>query len=158
MNLMGLKMGRRLGSAVQVMMIASLLVKAAAGEMTSFAYEPRRSVDEGSGWFTNVLMMVVLILALVGLDTLRSAAKSLLTWKRETRSVGVQTELTNPPMEMGRERAMPAGPTSMSSGGLEFCLATLTVEQLKGLCRDKNLPVGGVKRDLIARLAQRGDI
>ncbi len=54
-------------------------MRAAAGEMTFFAYEPRRSVDEGSGWFTNVLMMVVLILALVGLDTLRSAAKNLLT-------------------------------------------------------------------------------
>ncbi len=114
----------------------------------------------------NVLMMVVLILALVGLDTLRSAVRGCLTRKPTTRSIGVQTDLAYPPKEMGRERAaaaagwpqMPAGSTSTSTGGLNFCLDTLTVEQFKGLCSDRKLPVGGVKRDLVSRLAQRGGV
>ncbi len=42
--------------------------------------------------------------------------------------------------------------------GLNLCLETLTVEQLKSLCRDKKLALGGMKRDLVARLAQRGSI
>ena len=104
------------------------------------------------------------------------------TQTRSIRSIGTQTDVTNPPLdadlrqhlmlqscrstsrspsdEMERETAAytAAGLANAASGfgdrqGLNFCLDTLTVEQLKGLCRDKKLAVGGLKRDLVARLA-----
>ena len=179
MDLMGLKMGRRLSSVAQVAMIASLFARAAAvGELSTVAREtrPRYDDEKGSYWLMNIVKMNLVILALVGLNTLRRAVT------RSIRSIGTQTDVTNPPLdadlrqhlmlqpgrstsrspsdEMERETAAytAAGLANAASGfgdrhGLNFCSDTLTVEQLKGLCRDKKLAVGGLKRDLVARLA-----
>ncbi len=121
--------------------------------------------------------MIAFMLALVGLNTLRRAAT------RSIRSMGSQTDVTNPPLdadlrqhltlqqgrstaasstdtpvEMKLERAAPAAAGFGYRGGLNFCLEALTVEQLKSLCRDKKLAVEGNTRDLIRSLAQKGDI
>ena len=136
--------------------------------------------DFGSDWLTKTSMVMLVILALVGLDTL------LRTATRSRRSTGSQTDVTNPPLDadlrqhlmlqqgastsrsstddMGRETAvhtaagLAGGFGHRDRDGLNFCLETLTVEQLKSLFRDKKLAVGGIKRDLVARLAQRGSI
>jgi hypothetical protein len=146
MDLMGLKMGRRQTSTMQVATIASLVAGAVAdGELCIAAQETR---PRDRDWLTYIVMIVVAILVLVGLNTLRSAAF------RSVRSIGTQTDAMDLSLDADiLQPSLQLGPsTSRSTSGSTAGHGHLTVYQLKSLCRDKGLAVAGLKRDLVARL------
>jgi hypothetical protein len=134
---------------------------AAARELITYtAYEQRRTLEEASGMaMGDVLCIVIFILAVVGLDTVVRCARRLPRCRTSTRSIGVQTQDILPvplllplqAQDILRPLPLPVQPQDI----LNFSLETMTVEQLKGLCRDRKLLVGGSKRDLVSRLTQR---
>ncbi len=136
---------------------------AAAGELMTYTYTAYVPSGMGLG---DMMMLLMFVLAVVGLDAVVRCANRLLRWRTPRRSIGVQTDPRQPlPLPQHRRAdgpvaavAVAAASSSTPSGVLlNFNLETLTVEQLKGLCRDRKLLVGGTKTDLVSRLTQRSE-
>jgi len=144
------------------MKIAAAAVAAvvhSAGDLGAYCH----CVDEGkaSGLLLTVMVAAVVALAFIGLDRQRLRKLFLKQGAQRTRDTGVQVDL--PPVEVPLTLAATAvsrpllsskltTSSALQEPGLNFRLETLTVEQLRGLCRDRGLVVGGNKSDLVARL------
>jgi len=145
--------------AMKIAAAAVASVVHSAGDLGAYAWH---CVDEGkaSGLLLTVMVAAVVALAFIGLDRQRLRKLLLKQGTQRTRDTGVQVDL--PPVEVPLTLAATAFSRPLSSKlttssarqepGLNFRLETLTVEQLRGICRDRGLVVGGNKSDLVARL------